>query len=84
MVKYERLPNWCQVCGHMVHEYKDHRDGLHPPQSLVFKNLMGEWSLHVDWRTGHDRSSGQSAGRGGFGQSRGVGRSVQSQNKILK
>jgi hypothetical protein len=31
-VKYERLPNWCQVCRHMCHEYKDHGDGLHPPK----------------------------------------------------
>lgn len=38
-VKYERLPDWCQVCGMMGHEFKEHGDGVHPPSALVFKNL---------------------------------------------
>ncbi|XP_020148031.1 uncharacterized protein [Aegilops tauschii subsp. strangulata] len=38
-VKYERLPDWCQVCGMMGHEFKEHSDGVHPPSALIFKNL---------------------------------------------
>jgi hypothetical protein len=30
LVKYENFPNWCQVCGHLGHEYKGHGDGIHP------------------------------------------------------
>ncbi|XP_073367775.1 uncharacterized protein [Aegilops tauschii subsp. strangulata] len=38
-VRYERLPDWCQVCGMMGHQFKEHGDGVHPPSALVFKNL---------------------------------------------
>jgi hypothetical protein len=39
LVKYERRPNWCQVCRFMGHEYKYHVDAIHPLTALVFKDL---------------------------------------------
>ena len=35
-VKYERLPDCCQVCGMMNDQFKE--DGIHPPSALTFKN----------------------------------------------
>ncbi|KAE8786792.1 hypothetical protein D1007_39374 [Hordeum vulgare] len=38
-LKYERLPDWCQVCGMMGHQFKERGDGMDPPTSPIFKNL---------------------------------------------
>ncbi|KAE8795225.1 hypothetical protein D1007_29961 [Hordeum vulgare] len=29
-VRYEHLPYWCDVCGHLGNVYKGHGDGVHP------------------------------------------------------
>jgi hypothetical protein len=29
LVKFERLPDWCAVCGMLGHHYKEHGDGAH-------------------------------------------------------
>jgi hypothetical protein len=39
LVKYERLHDWCSVCGMLGHINKEHGDGIHPPQAEVFKYL---------------------------------------------
>ncbi|KAM0832824.1 hypothetical protein ACQ4PT_064647 [Festuca glaucescens] len=63
LVKFEKLPNWCQVCGHVGHEYKEHGDGIHPPSALVFKNLRAEWSMRTTSRPNRGRGGGHGAGR---------------------
>lgn len=60
-VKYERLPDWCAVCGHLGHLHKECGDGVHPPKALVFKDLRASWFM------GPGRGPGE--GRGGPGQS---------------
>ncbi|KAK1650898.1 hypothetical protein QYE76_068703 [Lolium multiflorum] len=74
-VKYDKLPNWCQVCGHLGHEYKEHGDGIHPPSALVFKNMRASWRS----REGGSRPGrGSRGGRGGSVSGRGS--SLLSQN----
>ena len=38
-IKYEKLPDWCAVCGMLGHLYKEHGNGIHPPFALVFKDF---------------------------------------------
>ncbi|KAM0862493.1 hypothetical protein ACQ4PT_045229 [Festuca glaucescens] len=58
--KYERIPDWCVVCGMLGHLYKEHGDGVHDLAAQVFKDLKASYA----WRP----SSRPSRGRG-----RGVG-----------
>ena len=50
-LKYEKLPDWCAVCGMLGHKFKEHGNGIHPPSSLVFKDLRASWVM----RTGQGR-----------------------------
>jgi hypothetical protein len=70
LVKYEKLPKWCQVCGLLGHEFKDHGDGIHPPQALVFKNLRATWRDFG--RSTRGRGAPRGANRGGRARGRGV------------
>ncbi|KAM0827048.1 hypothetical protein ACQ4PT_068445 [Festuca glaucescens] len=66
LVKYERLPDWCAMCGFLGHTYKEHGDGVHPPDALIFKDLRADGG----WRPSSrplGRGTGRGFGRGGRG-----------------
>lgn len=44
-VKYERLPDWSVVCGHLGHMFKEHGDDIHPKSAMVFKDLRASWAM---------------------------------------
>ena len=79
-MKYEKLPNWCQVCGHLGHEFKEHGDGLHPPSALVFKDLRAIWSMHPGNRSNRGRGGSRGGGRTGFNVGRGGGVHQESEH----
>ena len=39
-VRYEKLLDWCAVCGHLGHVFKEHGDGIHAPKKLFFKGFF--------------------------------------------
>ncbi|XBI84563.1 hypothetical protein VPH35_092849 [Triticum aestivum] len=73
-IKYERLPDWCAVCGYLDHLYKECGDGVHPPKSLVFKDIKASWFQNPGRGRGEDNSTRGGRGRGRTG--RGGGRSA--------
>ncbi|XBJ19781.1 hypothetical protein VPH35_010715 [Triticum aestivum] len=60
-VKYEKLPDWCAVCGMLGHLFKEHGTGIHPPSALVFKELRASWVMRTDQGPGGGR--GRRGGR---------------------
>ena len=76
-VKYERLPDWCAVCGMLGHLFKECGNGIHPPSALVFKNLKADWfrgpghgpGVARGFQGGRGRGSGR-LGQGGCGSGR--------------
>ena len=42
-VRYEKLPDWCAVCGYLGHMFKECGDGVWAPKALVFKDLKASW-----------------------------------------
>jgi hypothetical protein len=69
-VKYERIPDWCAVCGYLGHTYKEHGDGIHSPDAMIFKGLKAEYSWRPSDRPNRGRGRvpgrGRSGGRGTF------------------
>lgn len=65
LVKYQRLPDWCTVCGMLGHTNKEHGDGIHPLSTLVFIDLSGDWNWFPNARLGPGHGRGRGIGRGG-------------------
>ena len=63
-VKYERLPDWCAVCGYLGHQFKECGDGVHAPKALVLKDLKATWFR------GPGNGPGEGGSRGGRGRGR--------------
>ncbi|KAI4973551.1 hypothetical protein ZWY2020_041079 [Hordeum vulgare] len=69
-VKYERLPDWCAVCGHLGHLHKECGDGVHPPKALVFKDLRAAWFMGPGRGPGEGRAGRGTRNQGGRGNGR--------------
>lgn len=74
IVKYERLPDWCAVCGMLGHLHKECGDGVHAPSALVFKNLRADWFRGAGMGPGVGKGRGNGGNRGGGRSGRSSGR----------
>ncbi|KAK1661438.1 hypothetical protein QYE76_049597 [Lolium multiflorum] len=71
LIKYEKVPKFCEVCGLLGHEYVECGNGFHKPDALVY----GEWLIAEPPRRGRGRGrTGGFAPRGGRAPARGRGR----------
>ncbi|KAI5020623.1 hypothetical protein ZWY2020_045511 [Hordeum vulgare] len=69
-VKYERLPDWCAVCGHLGHLHKECGYVVHPPKALVFKDLRVAWFMGPGRGPGEGRAGRGTRSQGGRGNGR--------------
>ena len=80
-VKYERLTDWCAVCGYLGHLFKECGDGVHPPKALVFKDIKAGWFRGPGRGPGGEESPGGGRGRGRTG--RGGGRAAAGSQQYV-
>ncbi|KAE8781046.1 hypothetical protein D1007_45755 [Hordeum vulgare] len=66
-VRYERLPDWCVVYGHLGHVYKEHGDGVHLSSALYFKDLCASSQMRVGTDPGGGHGRGRRGARHGDG-----------------
>jgi hypothetical protein len=62
LVKYEKIPKFCEVCGLLGDEFLECGKGYHPPKSHIF----GDWMIAYVGRRGRGRTRGY-VPRGGRG-----------------
>jgi hypothetical protein len=79
LVKYERIPDWCSVCGMLGHLYKEHGDGVHDLAAQVFRGLRAESAVRFGGRPSV-RGGGRFSGRGGRG---GRGEEIPSDSDMM-
>lgn len=82
MVKYEKMPIFCNHCGLLGHWYEECGTGEHD----MSKFEWGDFILADEWKNrGGGRGTGRGAGRGRGGSSfgRGVGRGEQRSHDIV-
>lgn len=70
LVQYEKLPNFCYVCGLVGHEWIECGDGVHD----LSKCQWGDWLLVKFGGSNNDRGTERGGGNRGTATNRGRGR----------